>query len=88
MDAGRTSQLCMLSPVYVFTTGVAQPIMARSAAAVLLTPTPKFYNPGEPNKTGTNLPHAIVYWGARRREFLRAYRKWGIPFTLEQEVAA
>ena len=83
MDAGRTRQLCMLSPVYVFTTGIAKPIMVRSAATVLLTPTPKFYNPGEPTKTGTNLPHAIVYWGDRRREFLRAYcPKFGIPLNL------
>lgn len=81
MDSGRTRQLCMLSPVYAFTTAVAQPIMERSAATVLLVPTPKFYNPGEPNKTGTNLPHAIVYWGERRREFLGAYRAWGIPFS-------
>lgn len=92
MDAGRTRQLCMLSPVYVFTTGIAKPIMERSAATVLLTPTPKFYNPGEPTRTGTNLPHAIVYWGDRRLEFLRAYcPKFGIPLNLgwgDLEVAA
>lgn len=88
MDTGRTTQLCWLSPVWAFTTAVAQPMMERSAATVLLTPTPKFYNPGEPTKTGTNLPHAIVYWGDRRREFLRAYRDWGIPLTLDLEEAA
>jgi hypothetical protein len=83
MEAGRTSQLCMLSPVYAFTTRIAQTIMNRSAATVLLVPTPQFYNPGDPNKTGTNLPHAVFYWGDRRREFLRAFcPKWGIPLRL------
>jgi hypothetical protein len=82
MDSGRTSQLCMLSPVYVFTTAVAKPIMERSVAAVLLMPTPKFHNPGEPTKTGTNHPHAVVYWGERRLEFLRAYcPKFGMPLS-------
>ena len=81
MDAGKTEQLCMLSPVYAFTTGIAGEIMARSAAAVLLSPTPKFYNPGDPSKDGTNLPHAIVYWGERRDEFLRAFAGTGIPFS-------
>jgi hypothetical protein len=82
MDAGLTRQLCMLSPVYTFTTGIAQPIMRRAAAVVLLSPTPKFHNPGCPDKTGTNLPHAIVYWGDRRREFLQAYASFGIPFDV------
>jgi hypothetical protein len=86
MDSGVTSQLCMLSPVYVFTTGIAAEIMARSSAAILLTPTPKFYNPGEPSKDGTNLPHAIVYWGDRRDEFLRAYTGTGIPFAVAWEL--
>lgn len=82
MDAGHTSQLCMLSPVYAFTTQIAQTIMQRSQAAVLLTPTPQFFNPGAPTKTGTNLPHAVIYWGDRRREFLQAYARFGIPFTV------
>ncbi len=88
MDIGRTTQLCWLSPVWAFTTVVARPMMERSAATVLLSPTPKFHNPADPNKTGTNLPHAIVYWGDRRREFVRAYRDFGHPFTLDLEAAA
>lgn len=88
MDAGRTTQLCMLSPVYVFSTGIAKPIMRRASAAVLLTPTPEFYNPGAPTKTGTNLPHCIVYWGPRRHEFLQSFATVGIPFELMWELAA
>lgn len=88
MDEGRTEQLCMLSPVYIFSTSIAQEIMGRAAAAVLLSPTPKFYNPGAPDKTGTNLPHAIVYWGERRHEFLRAFASYGVPFTVESALGA
>lgn len=83
MDAGITEQLCLLSPVYVFSTEIAKPIMSRASATILFTPTPKFHNPGDPDKTGTNLPHAVVYWGHRRREFLRCLAPFGIPFTLE-----
>jgi hypothetical protein len=83
MDAGLTRQLCMLSPVYVFSTRIAYKVMVRAAAAVLLSPTPQFFNPGDANKTGTNLPHAIVYWGHRRQEFLRAFApRFGFPFAL------
>jgi hypothetical protein len=82
MDAGRTCQLCMLSPVHAFTTYVAQEIMGRAAAAVLFSPTPKFENPGDPMATGTNLPHAVIYWGDRREDFLREYAGWGIPFAV------
>lgn len=82
MDAGRTTQLCMLSPVYAFSTVIAREIMSRAAAAVLLSPTPKFHNPADPGKTGTNLPHAVVYWGSCRQEFNRAFAPFGIPFVL------
>lgn len=82
MDAGVTEQLSMLSPVYVFSTGIAQTIMRRASAAVLLSPTPQFFNPGAPHKTGTNLPHAIIYWGSRRCEFLQAFSRFGIPFNV------
>lgn len=88
MDARYTNQLCMLSPVYAFTTKIAATIMERSAATVLLTPTPQFFNPGAPEKTGTNLPHAVVYWGERRREFLQAYAEFGIPFALALDEVA
>jgi hypothetical protein len=82
MDAGLTRQLTMISPAYVFSTGIAKEIMTRAAAAVLLSPTPQFYNPGDPNKTGTNLPHVVVYWGERRREFLQAFEPFGIPMVV------
>jgi hypothetical protein len=80
LDDGRVAQLCMLSPVYAFTTKVASIMVGRSSAAVLLSPTPEFFNPAEPTKTGTNLPHAIFYWGTRVDEFLTAFRDVGIPF--------
>lgn len=82
MDAGITTQLCVLSPIYAFTTGIAAEIMRRSEAAIILTPTPRFHNPGDPTKDGTNLPHAIIYWGDRRREFLNAYSGTGIPVVV------
>lgn len=88
MDAGTTKQLCLLSPIYAFTTGIAEEIMRRSKAAIILSPTPKFFNPGDPTKDGTNLPHAIIYWGSRRREFLAAYEGTGIPVTVAWEDLA
>jgi hypothetical protein len=85
LDAGLTTQLCMLSPVYAFSTGIAKPMMRRAAAALLLSPTPEFYNPGDPTRTGTNLPHAVVYWGDRHSEFIRSFAKFGVPFSLAWE---
>ena len=82
MDAGKTRQLCMLSPIYAFSTYIAKPVMRRASATILLSPTPEFYNPGAPQKTGTNLPHAVVYWGDRRREFMRSFLEFGIPFAV------
>lgn len=82
MDGGNMRQLAMLSPVYAFTTGIAQEFMRRAQAAILFSPTPKFYNPADPDKTGTNLPHAIVYWGDRCPEFLAALSAFGIPITI------
>ncbi len=88
MDEGLTTQLCMLSPIYAFTTRISEEIMRRSQAAIILSPTPKFFNPAFPtgydaatgkSKDGTNIPHVIVYWGERRREFLDAYQGTGIP---------
>lgn len=83
MGAGRVKQLCMLSPMWAFSTIQAQPYMASASAMVVLSPTPKFYNPGDPSKTGINDPHAVVYWGDRPREFLRAFADIGIPCQLE-----
>ena len=56
------TRLCMLSPVYAFTTGLAKPVMERVAAMILMSPTAKFSgNPQGGNET--NLPHLIVYMG-------------------------
>lgn len=82
MDDGKLAQMCMLSPIYAFTTGVAAEMLARARAAVILTPTPKFFNPGDPSKDGTNLPHAVFYWGPRAKEFLAAYEGAGIPAVM------
>jgi hypothetical protein len=40
LDTGSISQLCMLSPLWAFTTEQAKPVMRRSSASVLLSPTP------------------------------------------------
>lgn len=83
LNEGRVTQLCMLSPTHAFTTQVAQSMVRRSSAAVLLSPTPAFYNPSDPTKTGTNLPHSIFYWGTRVSEFLASFNdSVGIPFEL------
>jgi hypothetical protein len=89
MDAGLVKQLCMLSPVYAFTTRIATPIVSRAAAGVLFSPTPQFHNPGDASKTGTNHPHAVFYWGSRRQEFLQAFApRYGFPFQLAWDAVA
>lgn len=87
LDVGTVTQLCMLSPVWAFTTEQAKPIMRRSSATVLLSPTPKFWGNAE-NRTGSNQPHAVVYFGDRVAEFVQAFAPHGIPMSLETEVAA
>lgn len=74
-------QLCMLSPVWAFTTGAAKPFMDKAAASVLLTPTPAFW--GHPmGRTGTNHPHMVVYVGPHAERFVEAFRPHGIPVAL------
>jgi hypothetical protein len=80
LDSGKVEQLCIISPVWAFTTQVAEPLMARSSAMLLLSPTPKFWGNREAHRTGTNNPHAIVYFGDRHAEVLEAFRPFGIPF--------
>lgn len=79
LAAGRTEQVCMLSPMWAFSTIQAQQFMASASAMVVLSPTPKFHNPGDPTKTGVNDPHAIVYWGSHPERFTRAFADVGIP---------
>jgi hypothetical protein len=82
MAEGRVTQVCMISPMWAFGTVQARPHMDRAAALIVLSPTPTFYNPGDPTKTGTNQPHAIVYWGGRVAEFLGAFEDIGIACRL------
>lgn len=86
LDIGTVTQLCMLSPVWVFNTEIARPFMERTSAMVLLSPTPKFWGNSE-GRTGTNNPHAIVYVGDRVDEFHRAFAEYGIPFSLNTTEA-
>lgn len=82
---GYAKQLCMISPVHAFNTKQALPFMRKVAAMVLLSPTPPFFNPGDPSATGTNLPHAVVYCGHRETEFLAAFSDFGIRMRLVLE---
>lgn len=84
LDEGSVDQLCMLSPVWAFTTEQAKPVMRRSAATVLLSPTPRFWGNAN-NRTGVNHPHAIVYFGSRAAEFLTAFAPHGIPVEMAWE---
>lgn len=79
-DDGQIEQICVLSPVWAFTTKVAREFMERATALVLLTPTPKFWGNSE-GREGTNNPHGIVYLGDRRDEFLQAFRE--VPVTYD-----
>lgn len=78
LSSGSVSQLCMLSPMWAFTTEIAKPIMRLSSATVILSPTPKFWGNSE-GRTGRNDPHAIVYFGDRVDSFLQAFAPYGIP---------
>ena len=70
--SGAVGQLCMLSPMWAFTTSIANEFMAASSALCIFSPTPKFWgNAG--GKTGTNQPHAVVYVGDRTAEFREAF---------------
>jgi hypothetical protein len=77
----RIDQLCILSPVWAFTTEQARPLMRRSVATVLLVPTPKFWGNAD-GRTGTNNPHMVVYFGDRVDEFLTAFAPHGIPVEI------
>jgi hypothetical protein len=81
LDTGAVEQLCMLSPMWAFTTTVAGPAMRRSSATVLLSPTPTFWGNSE-GRTGRNDPHAVVYFGDRVTEFARAFAPHGIPLEM------
>jgi hypothetical protein len=81
-ETGDIEQLCMLSPVWAFTTTIARPVMRRSSAFVLLNPTPSFWGNAK-GRTGTNNPHGILYIGEQKEAFLRAFARHGYPVTFE-----
>lgn len=81
VDDGSVTQLCMLSPVWVFNTIQAREVMSRVSGMILLSPTPTFWGNSE-GRTGTNNPHAIIYIGDRVDEFFAAYADHGIPFAI------
>ena len=88
-ERGFIEQLCMISPVWAFSTQVAREFMAVSSAMVLLSPTPKFWGKGE--RTGTNHPHAVVYLGPDKERFLAAFAPDGssnIPMSITRREAA
>lgn len=87
IENGSVEQLCMLSPVWAFTSEQAKPVMERSAATVLLQPTPRFWGNAD-NRTGSNHPHAIVYFGTRISEFLTAFAPHGIPWERPSNLEA
>lgn len=84
LDSGDIEQLCILSPVWAFTTEQAKRIMRRSAAIVLLSPTPKFWGNAD-GKTGANHPHCVVYFGERIDDFVNAFVPFGIPIEMAWE---
>ena len=85
VGSGEIQQLCMLSPVWAFSTAIARPIMKMSSAFVLLSPTPQFWGNAK-GKTGTNLPHGILYIGPRTGEFFRAFEPHGCPMAFQLDV--
>lgn len=78
---GDVTQLCMLSPMWAFTTNIARPVMETATAMILLSPTPKFWGNANPDRVGANHPHAIVYIGDRVAEFTAAFRPFGMAMT-------
>jgi len=85
--SGDVTQLCMLSPMWSFITNIARPVVELSSALVLLSPTPQFWG-NENGRTGTNNPHGVLYIGARRQQFLEAFREFGIPLKIDRGADA
>lgn len=87
VTSGAVEQLCMLSPIWVFNTEIARPVVELSSALVILSPTPQFWGNSE-GKTGKNHPHGVLYIGDRREEFLKAFAEHGIPMRIESREKA
>ncbi len=79
VQSGAVEQLCMLSPMWAFQTSIARPVMELASGLVLLSPTPKFWGNADPDKTGTNNPHGIVYIGPEPTRFNEAFAEFGFP---------
>ena len=77
--SGEIEQLCMISPMWAFQTKIARPVMELSSGLILLSPTPKFWGNKDPNRTGTNNPHGIIYIGSDPQRFRRAFAEFGFP---------
>lgn len=78
VTTGGVEQLCMLSPVWAFTTKIARPVMDLTSAMILLSPTPTFWG-NALGRTGANHPHAIIYIGNHATRFREAFRPFGMP---------
>jgi hypothetical protein len=87
VTSGAVEQVCMLSPMWAFITGIAQPIVDLSSALVLLSPTPRFWGNSE-GRTGRNDPHGVLYMGKRRAQFLKAFREHGIALKIDSDPGA
>lgn len=98
VEAGEVEQLCMLSPMWAFQTRIARPVMELSSGLILFSPTPKFWGNVNPDKTGSNNPHGVIYIGPHGQRFHQAFARFGFPmrpawddveeFIPEGEVAA
>jgi hypothetical protein len=96
VEAGAVEQLCMLSPMWAFQTKIARPVIERASGLILLSPTPKFWGNKDPDKTGSNNPHGVIYIGPHGSRFHQAFARFGFPmrpawsdveFIPEEEVA-
>ena len=81
--AGAIDQMCMISPVWSFTTQAAREFMDAASAMILLSPTPRFWGNAE-NREGSNHPHAVVYIGRYPSRFISAFRAHGIAVRLDR----
>lgn len=85
---GAVQQLCMISPMWAFQTQIARPVMELSSGLILLSPTPKFWGNADPNRTGKNHPHGIIYIGPEPRRFHKAFAEFGFPMRFEWDALA
>jgi hypothetical protein len=84
-SSGDVEQLCMLSPVWAFTTAIARPVVNKSSGFVMLNPTPKFWGNAR-GREGTNNPHGILYIGERSKDFFRAFEPYGYPMEFRWDA--